>query len=123
LIDDDIEDQEIFMDALKEVQPDIRCVCSDDGEEAVLLLARNELAKPDLFFIDLNMPKLNGKEVLRKLKDIESLRNIPVIMFSTFYGDRDIKEFKEFGAAHYITKSTSFRELCKTLKEALSKKW
>ena len=123
LIDDDSEDQEIFEDALKEVYPDIVCVCCGDGEEAVLKLVELKIPKPDLLFIDLNMPKLNGKEVLKTLKNIESLKNIPIIMFSTFFADLDKKELHEFGAVHSITKSPSFKELCNTLKETLSKKW
>ncbi len=123
LIDDDAEDQEIFIEAMKEVHPDVHCICSDDAEEALHQLAMNEVAKPDLFFIDLNMPKLNGKEVLKKLKSIESLKDIPVIMFSTFFGDSDIKEFNSSGAVHYMVKSTSYSDLCTTLKETLSKKW
>lgn len=124
LIDDDEEDQEIFMEAIQEVNPEILCICKDDGEEAFLhLLAKNEIDEPNLLFIDLNMPKLNGKEVLKKLKSIDSLKHIPVIMFSTFFGDSDIKEFNASGAAHYIIKSTNFSDLCKTLKETLSKKW
>lgn len=123
LIDDDAEDQEIFIEAMKEVFPDIRCICKDDGEEAVYLLARSEIDMPDLFFIDLNMPRLNGKDVLKKLKSIDSLKNIPVIMFSTFFGDSDIKEFNEIGAVHHMIKSTSYSNLCKALKETLSRKW
>ncbi|MEO7991828.1 MAG: response regulator [Chryseolinea sp.] len=123
LIDDDAEDQEIFIEALKEVYPDIQCLCSDDGEEALQQFTTNNITKPDLFFIDLNMPKLNGKEVLKRLKSINSLKNIPVIMFSTFFGDTDIKEFNESGAVHYMIKSTRYSDLCNALKETLSKKW
>ena len=123
LIDDDTDDQEIFVAALKEVSPNIRCYCEDDGEVAMKLLSKNEIAKPDLFFIDLNMPRLNGKEVLKKIKSTDSLKNIPVIMFSTFFGEGDIKEFSSWGAVHYMVKSTNFSDLCKTLGDTLSKKW
>ncbi len=123
LIDDDTDDQEIFMEALKEVYPDMQCYCKDDGEVVVKLLSRGEISKPDLFFIDLNMPKINGKEMLKKLKSIDSLKNIPVIMFSTFFGESDIKEFSSYGAVHYMVKSTNFSDLCRALKDTLSKKW
>jgi CheY-like chemotaxis protein len=123
LIDDDTEDQEIFTDALKKVNPEIRCFCHDDVEEVLHRLTRNEIDKPDMFFVDLNMPKLNGVAVLKKLKSIDLLKDIPVIMYSTFFGKNDIKEFEASGAAHYIIKSTSFSDLCKTLEDTLSKKW
>lgn len=123
LIDDDTEDQEIFLDALKKVDPEIQCFCYDDVEEILQLLTRNEINNPDLFFVDLNMPKLNGKAVLKKLKSIDSLKHIPVIMYSTFFAKSDIPEFEASGAAHYLIKSTRFSELCETLKDTLSKKW
>lgn len=123
LIDDDIEDQEIFTDALKKVNPEIRCFCHDDVEEVLQLMTRKEIDKPDMFFVDLNMPKLNGMAVLKKLKSVDSLKHIPVIMYSTFFGKSDIKEFEASGAAHYIKKSTSFSDLRETLKDTLSKNW
>jgi len=123
LIDDDTEDQEIFTDALKKVNPEIRCYCHDDVEEVLDRLARNEIDKPDVFFVDLNMPKLNGMAVLKKLKSVDLLKHIPVIMYSTFFGKSDIKEIEASGAVHYIIKSTSFSDLCNTLKDTLSKNW
>jgi CheY-like chemotaxis protein len=123
LIDDDTEDQEMFTDALKKVYPEIRCFCHDDVEEVLQLLTRKEIDKPDMFFIDLNMPKLNGIAVLKKLKSVDSLKHIPVIMYSTFFGKSDVKEFEAFGAVHYLIKSTRFSDLCETLKDTLSKTW
>src|SRR6478752_6581333 len=89
LIDDDLEDCEIFIDAVREVDPNIRCLCQESGETVLNLLAVNAIEKPDLFFVDLNMPKLNGKQLLVELK--RALPDTPVIMFSTYFSEHDIK--------------------------------
>ena len=121
LIDDDIEDCEIFIDAVREVDPDIQCQCQENGEIAISLLSLHAIENPDLFFVDLNMPKLNGKQVLVELK--RNLPDIPVIMFSTFFGEQDINEIHAAGAAHHMIKHTNFNDLCKALEDVLSKKW
>ncbi len=123
LIDDDIDDQEIFIDALRTIAPSIQCYCDMEGETVLKKLSTNELPVPDLFFVDLNMPRVNGKEILKQLKSLDLVKSVPVIMYSTFFGDRDIKEFKDFGAQHYLIKSTSFDALCDELRSVLSKKW
>jgi len=123
LVDDDTEDQEIFQDAIKEVDPLIQCSCASDGELALALLGGVAVAKPDLVFIDLNMPKINGKQLLKELKEKESLRDIPVIMYSTFFGQKDIEEIISIGAAYYMIKATRFHDLCAELKHILSKSW
>lgn len=123
LIDDDEEDQEIFMDALKEVDSLLHCSVANDGEEALTLLNGDALLKPDLIFIDMNMPKLNGKQVLQALKFSGSLSDVPVVMYSTFFGEKDIEEIKALGAAHHMVKATRFDELCASLNTVLSTRW
>ena len=123
LVDDDVEDQEIFLDAIKEVDPLVHCFCAADGEDALKLLGTEAIVKPDLVFIDLNMPKLNGKQLLLELKRSDNLKDIPVIMYSTFFGEKDIEEITEFGAVHYLLKATKFNDLCDALRYILSKSW
>jgi CheY-like chemotaxis protein len=123
LIDDDEEDQEIFIDALREVDSFLHCSVANDGEEALSLLNGDALLKPDLIFIDMNMPKLNGKQVLQALKFSGSLRDVPVVMYSTFFGAKDIEEIKALGAAHHMVKATRFDELCSSLNKILSTRW
>ena len=123
LVDDDVEDQEIFLDAIKEVDPLVHCFCAADGEDALKLLGTEAIVKPDLVFIDLNMPKLNGKQLLLELKRSDNLKDIPVIMYSTFFGKKDIEEITELGAVHYLLKATRFNDLCNALRHILSKSW
>jgi CheY-like chemotaxis protein len=123
LIDDDEEDQEIFIDALRVVDPQLHCSVANDGEQALEQLTREALVKPDLIFIDMNMPKLNGKQVLQELKVSGTLRDVPVVMYSTFFGPKDIAEINALGAAHYMVKATRFDELCALLNTILSTRW
>ena len=123
LIDDDTEDQEIFLDAMQEVDPRVRCVFANDAEEALRQLNEEIIVPPDILFIDLNMPKINGKQLLKEIKKAEHLKGIPVVMYSTFFGPQDIEEITTLGAVHYLIKATRFIELCNALKYILSKNW
>lgn len=123
IIDDDVEDQEIFMDAIKEVDKSIQIYSSTSGEDALKQLEREVVVLPDLIFLDLNMPKLNGKQVLREIKNTRSLKRIPVIMYSTSFAPTDIEEFRRLGAAHHLLKPSRFDDLCKSLNSILSKDW
>ena len=123
LVDDDYEDQEIFIEALKEVDPSVYCFCASDGEEALKLLNEDPIFKPDLVFMDINMPRLNGKDVLQEIRKKDPKRSIPVIMYSTFFGPSDIEETRAYGAAHHMVKSNNFVDLCAGLRRILTKKW
>jgi CheY-like chemotaxis protein len=123
IIDDDVEDQEIFMEAVKEVYPTIQCFTSTNGEEALDELEKNESVLPDLIFLDLNMPKLNGKQILREIKNRSTLSTIPVIMYSTSFAPRDIEEISQLGAAFHLLKPSRFDDLCHALAEILSRRW
>jgi CheY-like chemotaxis protein len=123
IIDDDVEDQEIFVEALKEVNPSIICYNAMNGEDALRQLTMDVMMLPDLIFLDMNMPKLNGKQVLRELKKTRSLINIPVIMYSTSFAPRDIEEIKELGAVFYLLKPSRFDDLCTALTKILLTDW
>lgn len=123
LVDDDEEDQEIFLDALNQIDKGLHCSFANDGEQAMKLLNGDAVIKPDLLFIDMNMPKLNGKQVLSELKKTGTLDDVPVIMYSTFFGPKDIEEITNLGAVHYMVKATNFSDLCSALNHILSTRW
>ena len=114
VIDDDIDDQELFIEAVKEIDAGIQCDCASNGEEALDLLGKADTL-PDLIFLDLNMPRLNGKQCLERLKSNKDLRNIPVIIYSTSSQENDVRDTLALGAIHFLTKPSSFHELCDTL--------
>jgi CheY-like chemotaxis protein len=123
IIDDDVEDQEIFMEAVRVVDNTIQCFASTSGEEALQQLEQEVIVLPDLIFLDLNMPKLNGKQILREIKNRKSLKPIPVIMYSTSFAPQDIQEINQLGAVFHLLKPSRFDDLCRSLTDILSKNW
>jgi CheY-like chemotaxis protein len=123
LADDDIDDLETLRDVLKGIDDNLQCFWSQDGEEALKILSDEIFQKPDLIFLDFNMPRLNGKQVLKQLKKNKNLRDIPVIMYSTFIGESDIDEMKKLGAVYVLTKATEFKKLVDSLMFILSHDW
>jgi DNA-binding response OmpR family regulator len=122
LIDDDQDDHEFFFEAIQEIDNSITCTAFFDGEQALKQLKNNGREVPDLIILDTNMPKLNGKQILAELKRIPSLKGVPVVMYSTFFSDRDNLEFTSLGAMHYLSKPSRFEEFRSALKELLERK-
>lgn len=123
IIDDDADDQELFMEAVSEVDDSIRCVTALDCEEAIALLKSSAIETPDIIFLDLNMPRVNGKQFLAELKKQRDLSHIPVIIYSTSSEKKDMEETSSLGAAHFLTKPNNFEELCEALTYVVSKDW
>src|SRR5687768_3675924 len=96
-VDDDSEDKEIFSEALSQIDPAILCLTASDGEEGLAKLALL-LTPPDFIFLDLNMPRMNGKEMLKELKKSPKFSTIPVIIYSTSLLKHDVLLLNELGA-------------------------
>jgi CheY-like chemotaxis protein len=118
LVDDDADDQYVFVDALNSVYPNINVSTAIDGIDALeKLAAKKDL--PELIFLDLNMPRMNGKTFLKEIKSSHVLNDIPVIVYSTSSNPADIAETKELGARELITKRNSYDKLCSVLSSVL----
>ena len=115
LIDDDQDDQEIFVNALDKITNDLEYVAYTNASEALSKLEKKELT-PDVIFLDLNMPIMSGQEFLKEIKSKVSLRQIPIIIFSTSSNPATIAETKELGAHNFITKPNKFHALVDLLK-------
>ncbi len=122
LIDDDHDDHEFFLEAIKEIDSSITCSAFFDGEQALGQLRNNGSEVPDLIILDTNMPKLNGKQILAELKRIPNLKEVPVVMYSTIFSDRDNLELTNLGAMHCLSKPSRFGEFRSSLKEILERK-
>lgn len=118
LIDDDTDDQEIFLAALQTVAGSVVCTTAVNGYEALKKLEETEL-KPDLIFLDLNMPLMNGEQFLKEVKQREHLKGLPVIVLSTSSNPDTIQQTKKLGAQDFITKPNSFSELTGLLQAIL----
>ena len=121
LIDDDIDDQEIFVWALERIDPSIRCVVAGDGIEALETL-RNDQFTPHYIFLDLNMPRMNGRQCLSELKKISRLHTTDIIIYSTSSDPRDIEETKQLGASDYIVKPPRLSVLTEMLTSVIQGK-
>jgi CheY-like chemotaxis protein len=120
LIDDDVEDQEIFIDALKHIDTSILCLSFTDGEEAIKLLQTDIIDVPGLIFLDLNMPRFSGKQCLAELKKMEKLQRTPVVIYTTSADKKDREDTMALGANHFLIKPSKFEELQESLVQIFS---
>lgn len=111
IADDDIDDVELFKETLNEINPSIQLYTAYDGQEALSILRSGEFSLPDIIFLDLNMPRMGGKECLKELKSDSQLRHIPVIMYTTSSQSKDIEETMMKGAVCFITKPANMKDL------------
>lgn len=121
LIDDDIDDLEIFAIAIAEMGRPVICTTANDGMDALEKLRQDETFTPDYIFLDLNMPRMNGKQCLVEIRKIERLTHTSVVMYSTSALQRDIDDTLQLGASHFLTKPTSISKLTETLQQLLQK--
>ncbi len=119
-MDDDRDDQDVFIDVLKEINASINCITALDGEEALTMLKNSLPEVPDCIFLDLNMPRINGRQFLTTIKSIAILKNIPVIIYTTSSSLREKAELTNLGATHFLTKHNSLAGLKKELEQVLS---
>jgi CheY-like chemotaxis protein len=119
LIDDDDDDQEIFKSALETLSDSFVCNSFTNAKVALSNLVANTL-HPDVIFLDLNMPVMTGQEFLREIKKQESLKNIPIIIFSTSANPDTIQLTKDLGAIDFITKPSRFDTLVDILKKIIN---
>ena len=122
IVDDDEDDVELFSDALKEVDREVQCTSASNGEDALIKLSKGDTPLPDYIFLDLNMPRLNGKQCLKRLKSDSKLRHIPVIIYTTSKLREDMEETKQLGAVHFLTKPNKLNDLRKEITSILNGK-
>jgi CheY-like chemotaxis protein len=122
LIDDDADDQEIFVVALKELAVPVEYVTADNGIEALKKLKSDSSFVPDYIFIDLNMPRMSGRECLEELRKIPQLSGTSFIIYSTSSEHKDLTETRNLGADHFFTKPFSLSTLISRLSEFFEKK-
>ncbi len=116
LADDDEDDRIFFSDALQELSVETEVKTFDNGVDLMASLLNRDLILPDLIFLDLFMPLMDGEECLTDIRDESNLAAIPVIMYSTSLDEEKIAVLKEKGADRYLQKPSSFTELVRALK-------
>lgn len=111
LTDDDKDDRELFSEALASVDPGIICHGAENGKDALRILNTLGLTKPDIIFLDINMPVMNGWELLHTLKKDDARNDIPVIIYTTSSEERDRRIAKDLGALCFVTKPDDFNRV------------
>lgn len=119
IIDDDADDRLFLSEAINDVSPDSRMHSCNSGIEALDLLSKKKIALPDFIFLDLNMPKMNGKECLVELKKLLRQTLTKIIVMSTSDMKRDVEDALRLGAHLFITKPGSYSELCNHVKKII----
>lgn len=121
LIDDDEDDREFFTSLLDTAAPQWSCVTAENGLIAMEIL-NDRLHLPDIIFLDLNMPVMNGHQFLKMIKSSGSfLSQIPIIVLSTSFDRKTMEETKSLGAFAFITKPNKLSVLEEKIKEVLNK--
>jgi CheY-like chemotaxis protein len=123
LVDDDDDDCDFFREAVREIDSTAVCFSAENGEAALIKLRKGLKKLPDLIFLDLNMPRMDGKHCLAELKQDPKLRDIPVIIYTTSSSPEDQKETRLLGASYFITKPSDYQKLLKELVFVMSRDW
>lgn len=126
LVEDNPEDVILVEEALREGNVSIHLNVVEDGVEALQFLrgegASANAKKVDLVILDLNLPKENGHEVLKKMKSDPALQQLPVVVLTTSQADRDVAKAYGLGASCFITKPFGFYQFMEAVK-SIEKFW
>jgi response regulator RpfG family c-di-GMP phosphodiesterase len=113
LADDDEDDRMFFQEAWSEIE-NVELILAENGEDFLdKLFSMKDL--PTAIFLDLNMPKKNGKACLQEIKKHKEYKDIPVIIYSTTSNKIIVEELYSEGANLYITKPQSYKDIVKTM--------
>ena len=118
LADDDPEDRMIMADTFKEMKLSEVIDFVDNGENTIRYLESvyQVSTLPTLIVLDLNMPRMNGTQTLKLLKDDSRFKHIPVIIFSTSVNTLEMEECMKIGAESYVVKPVTYKECLDTAK-------
>jgi CheY-like chemotaxis protein len=119
LVDDDADDQLLFLDAIHAIDQSLECDVANNGLEAISQLSEMP-SSPGVIFLDLNMPKMNGYECLEKIKSSTTFSQIPVIIFTTTTNPKEAERTRNMGASRFLTKTSDFKKLKSQLNEILA---
>lgn len=122
MADDDADDQILLQEALKENNIPNTVHFVENGEELIDFLNKRGKFEgvdctPGLILLDLNMPKMDGRQALKLLKADAALKKIPIVVLTTSRADSDILECYDLGVNSFISKPVNFAELVETTRE------
>jgi CheY-like chemotaxis protein len=116
IADDDEDDRMLLQSAFQENRVDVEIEFALDGSDLMKMLADQKSVLPISFvLLDLNMPRKDGREALREIKQHPILKKIPVIVFTTAKNESEIRKCYDLGANTYIVKPDGFESLRKVV--------
>lgn len=107
IVDDDADDRELLTSVLSSINKDILFITAHDGLEALKAI-EDLIFLPHLIMLDLNMPRMGGKDFLREIKRHPKFSKIPIYIYTTSADIRDQEETKGLGAQAYFVKPTNY---------------
>jgi len=123
LVDDDADDRSLFIQAIFQVDRTITCYVMSDGQQALRFLEDVNNPVPDYIFLDLRMPRIDGRKCLEKIRQDKRTEKVPVIIYTTSTDVKDAKELSETGATHFISKPSNPEEVYYLVSQTLNEKW
>lgn len=123
LVDDDLDDRLFFEEAIQCLDMNVSLEMFSGGQELIEYFQDKAKRLPDLLFLDLNMPVVDGMECLEKIRGKDHLKEIIVAIYSTSASEKDIEETFIKGANIYIQKPNNFDQLKKSIKKILQLNW
>jgi CheY-like chemotaxis protein len=119
LVEDNAGDVGLIEEVFEEAKIKNNIHVAEDGEEAMKYLnGKGKFQgspRPDIILLDLNLPKKDGREVLREIKEDSNLKNIPIIVLTTSNAEKDILRAYELHANAYVTKPLDFDQFIKVV--------
>lgn len=129
IVEDNLHDAELFVHSLKKNEIVLNMIIVEDGEEALnFVFCEGKYSKrkfekqPSVIFLDLKLPKINGLQVLQKLKSNPQTSTIPIVIVTSSREESDISAAYKFGANSYVVKPVNFDEF-KNIVNYLGKYW
>jgi two-component system response regulator len=116
LVEDNPNDAELTQRALRKTEIGARLLVARDGAEAIERILTEGL-RPRVIFLDLKLPKIDGIEVLRRIRADERTKEIPVVVLTSSQEERDITESYKLGVNSYVVKPVEFDKFYKTVSD------
>lgn len=120
LIDDDKDDCALFKEALHEVDPQVTLVCQNTTDAIPLTILD---VNPDIIFLDINMPRVNGFDCLKMLYESVTKFRMPIVMYSNTVNHREINIAYALGASLFLQKPSGYIKLLESIRGLLSMPW
>jgi chemotaxis family two-component system response regulator Rcp1 len=124
LVEDSPGDVRLMLEAFHDTNPSIHLHVANDGVEAMAFLrqqgSHTHVPRPDLILLDLNMPKMDGRQVLARIKEDDNLKTIPTVILTTSEAESDIVKSYQLHANCYLTKPVqldAFENLMKSIND------